>query len=119
VIYVSDTANNHRIDVFDNNGRFLANWGSLGAGNGQFDRPDGTIFDPATKLIYVSDRKNNRVQVLDNDGRFVTTLTIDTANKNILVKPRNVAIDSSGKVLVMDKENNKIYAFIRSSNSTT
>jgi glucose/arabinose dehydrogenase len=61
-----------------------------------------------------------RVQVLDNDGKFVTTLTIvDTSNKNILVKPRDVAIDSSGKVLVVDKENNKIYAFIRSSNSTT
>lgn len=118
VIYVSNTVNN-RIEVFDNNGKFLGNWGSFGTGNAQFNRPDGIIFDPATKLIYVSDRKNNRVQVLDNDGKFFTTLTIDTSNKNILVKPRDVAIDSSGKVLVVDKEGNKIYTFVRSSNSTT
>ncbi len=117
-IYVSDTVNN-RIEVFDSDGKFIMKWGTLGVGNDQLNRPDGIIFDPATDLIYVSDRKNNRVQVFDNDGKFFTTLDISTSTNNLPIKPRDVAIDSSGKVLVADKENNKIYGFVRSSNSTS
>ena len=38
IIYVADK-NNHRIDVFDTNGKYIKSWGSLGSGKGQFNNP--------------------------------------------------------------------------------
>ena len=67
----------------------------------------------------LSDRRNNLVLVFDNDGKFFTTIHSNSSNNNIPTKPCGVAIDSSGKVLVLDKEAGKIYLFVSPSNSTT
>ncbi len=53
---------NHRVQVFDSNGRFQRKWGSEGSGNGQFDRPRYVAVDGAWN-VYVSDSGNHRVQV--------------------------------------------------------
>ena len=51
---------NHRVQVFDSNGRFQRKWGSEGSGNGQFDRPRYVAVDGAWN-VYVSDSGNHRV----------------------------------------------------------
>ena len=45
-VYVAETIN-HRVQVFDSNGRFLRKWGSEGSGGGQFNRPTGIAIDRA------------------------------------------------------------------------
>jgi len=60
-VYVAETIN-HRVQVFDSNGRFQRKWGSEGSGNGQFDRPRYVAVDGAWN-VYVSDSGNHRVQV--------------------------------------------------------
>tara|TARA_Y100000780_G_scaffold20504_1_gene17399 strand:+ start:158 stop:709 length:552 start_codon:yes stop_codon:yes gene_type:complete len=45
-VYVAETIN-HRVQVFDSNGRFLRKWGSEGSGDGQFNRPTGIAIDRA------------------------------------------------------------------------
>jgi DNA-binding beta-propeller fold protein YncE len=59
-VYVADTANN-RIQVFTNDGDYLAQWGSGGTGNGEFDTPQGVVIDSMSN-VFVVDTLNHRVQ---------------------------------------------------------
>ena len=60
-VYVSDRGN-HRMQVFDSNGRFLRKWGSKGGGDGQFQYPESVAVDGAGN-VYVADVENRRFQV--------------------------------------------------------
>jgi DNA-binding beta-propeller fold protein YncE/endonuclease YncB( thermonuclease family) len=109
LIYVSDTANN-RIQVFDTEGKFVKKWGSLGLENGQFARPDGIFYEPSEKLVYVADRQNHRIQVFDDQGKFVAKWDVSDTTGNP-VKPRDIVIDSSRRVYVVDKVKSEIDVF--------
>ena len=63
-------ANVARIMKFDRNGRFLKQWGSKGAGEGQFNNPHALALDPRGHL-FVADRGNARIQIFEEDGTFV------------------------------------------------
>jgi len=69
-IVVADCMN-HRIQVFDRNGKYLFKFGSNGKGNGQFDEPRGVIVDQRTNQIVVADSGNNRIQIFDEKGTFL------------------------------------------------
>jgi len=61
-VYVADPGpGNHRIQKFDSNGTFLTKWGSLGSGDGQFNKPRRVAVDTAGN-VYVSDNNNHRIQ---------------------------------------------------------
>jgi hypothetical protein len=65
---------NARIAKFDPSGRFLASWGSKGAGQGQFDAPHSLAVD-ASGNVYVADPGNKRIEVLDSAGAFKAQIT--------------------------------------------
>jgi tripartite motif-containing protein 71 len=80
-----------RLDV-NSVGNFTAQWGTSGTGDGQFNRPDGILFDGSEKLIYVTDRKNNRIQPFNADGQFISKWkTLDTQS-GISIKPRDIGL---------------------------
>src|SRR4051794_26825307 len=60
-LYVPE-AGNHRVDVFDLDGKFLFDFGGAGREPGQFNVPESAKFSNEGKL-YVADLMNNRVQV--------------------------------------------------------
>ncbi len=68
-VYVADTEN-HRIQKFDMNGKFLTKWGSKGVNNGQFESPGGIAVDRENN-VYVADTSNNRIQKFDATGKFL------------------------------------------------
>ncbi len=41
---------------------YAGQWGSFGAGNGQFNYPNGIGVAPASGNVYVADTQNDRVQ---------------------------------------------------------
>ena len=68
-VYVVDT-DNHRVQVFDGNGRFLFKWGRFGTGDGQFDSPLGIAVDSRGR-VHVADTGNCRIQQFDRRGTFL------------------------------------------------
>jgi DNA-binding beta-propeller fold protein YncE len=67
---VADGYVNSRIVRFDKAGKYVNEWGTKGAGPGQFQLVHALTIDPQGR-IYAADRNNNRVQVFDKDGKFV------------------------------------------------
>jgi streptogramin lyase len=74
--YFSDGYVNSRVGKANARGEWVASWGSLGSGPGQFDTPHGIAVSPKDE-IYVADRGNRRIQVFDPSGKLLRQFTID------------------------------------------
>ncbi len=74
--YFSDGYVNSRVGKANAKGEWVASWGSLGSGPGQFDTPHGIAVSPADE-IYVADRGNRRIQVFTTEGKYIREFTID------------------------------------------
>jgi DNA-binding beta-propeller fold protein YncE len=59
-IFVADR-DNHRVVVYDQQGKFLYQFGKKGKGTNQFQHPWGLAIDGKGRLL-VSDHSNNRIQ---------------------------------------------------------
>jgi streptogramin lyase len=104
-VYVADF-NNHRIQKFDSNGRYLMQWGGSGSDSGQFNGSQGVAVDSSGN-VYVADRSNHRIQKFDSNGRYL----IQWSGNDSLYYPTGVAVDSSGNVYVADMEYHRIQKF--------
>ena len=60
---VCDTFN-HRIQVFDLSGKFVAKFGTKGSGMGEFNRPVSAAVLSDGKIV-VSDNNNSRIQIFE------------------------------------------------------
>lgn len=74
--YFSDGYINSRVGKANARGEWVASWGSLGTGPGQFDTPHGIAVSPDDE-IYVADRGNRRIQVFDPDGTYIREFTVN------------------------------------------
>lgn len=93
---MTDT-NNHRIQKFDNNGRFILEWGIQGPDHGQFEFPSRLAFD-SNDILYVTESKSDgRVQKFDNNGGFVGAIA-----EGQLSFPVGIGVDSSDNVYVAE-----------------
>ena len=134
-VYVADWRND-RIQKFSADGKLLAAFGTTGSGVGQFDRPAAVAVDKEGD-IYVVDWGNNRVQVLTSDGRHITGFTGDAGiskwgqdklNANpdmirqrnllrdleperVLWRPKAVAIDDQGRVIIVDSNRGRLQVY--------
>ncbi len=68
--YFSDGYVNSRVGKVNAKGEWVASWGSLGKGPGQFDTPHGIAVSPKDE-IYVADRGNRRIQVFEPSGKYI------------------------------------------------
>ena len=68
-IFVVDYGND-RIQIFDEDGGFIRQFGSRGSRAGQFDKPADITIDE-NDFIYVADSGNNRVQIFNPEDKFV------------------------------------------------
>jgi DNA-binding beta-propeller fold protein YncE len=88
----------------------LAQWGSQGSGDGQFNTPWGIAVD-ASGNVYVADHSNHRVQKFSSSGVFVAKWGGFGTADGQFNGPTNVAVDSAGRVYVSDSGNNRVQVF--------
>lgn len=109
-IIVADRSNN-RIQIFDNNGKFVHKFGSAGSRNGQFDRPAGVTCDNERGTIIVADKDNHRIQVFTQDGNFELKFGEKGSKNGQFSYPWDVAVNSEGNILVSDTRNHRVQLF--------
>ena len=137
-VYVADWRND-RIQKFTSDGQFLAQFGSSGSGTGELNRPTGVAVDKDGD-IYIADWFNDRVPVLTSDGRHITTFTGDAgmskwgqeklnsnpdmiqqrslvrdfSDERNLWRPKAVAIDGDGHVIIVDSNRTRLQVYQKS-----
>ncbi len=124
-IYVADSGN-HRVQVFNPDGSFLRQWGSLckldtgegcvAGGDGQFNEPWG-IAVGQDGSVYVADTWNHRIQRFTNEGQFVTKWGTfgstggELGQGSLLYGPRTLVVGRDGNLYVMDTGNKRVQVF--------
>jgi DNA-binding beta-propeller fold protein YncE len=108
-VYVADYGN-HRVQVFDDAGRFLTAWGREGGGAGEFALPHGIAVDGAGR-VYVGDLQRHRVQAFDGDGRCLAQWGGAGVAAGRFMWPGGLAVDGQGQVYVADTGNGRVQVF--------
>ncbi len=114
-IYVADT-DNHSIQKFDKDGKFLARWGGDPSGQeGQFYYPRGLAIG-SNGEVYVSDSGNNRIQRFDAEGNVMHAwgkfgFAWRGADMGKFDVPWGVATDRDGNLYVTDTSNSRVQKF--------
>ncbi len=103
IVYVADSFN-HRVQVFDSEGKFLKMW-SHG-----FFGPKGIVGDDNGK-IYVVDTGNHKIVVFDDSGNFIKEFGGHGTSDGKFDEPIGCAFDSKGVLYVSDSNNNRIEKF--------
>jgi sugar lactone lactonase YvrE len=61
--------NQDKVQVYDESGKLLREWGKRGEGDGELRQPGGIVLAPGG-AVYVADQGNHRVQIFDTQGNF-------------------------------------------------
>ncbi|MET0305685.1 MAG: hypothetical protein ABW196_05580 [Solirubrobacterales bacterium] len=88
----------------------LTPFGSSGATDGKFNRPQGVAIDSGGN-IWVVDKNNNRVQKFDESGKFLLQFGGLGSADGKFNDPRGIAVSSNGTVWVSDIGNKRVQAF--------
>lgn len=101
---------NHRIQVFGDDGRFLFGFGKPGSGDGQFQSPHGLAV--SGDRVYVADTKNHRIQVFSTMGVFLFAFGGQGTDPGRFREPKDVAVTADGgMVYVADTSNHRVQVF--------
>ncbi len=98
-LFVSDShrgGTNNRVVHFTKDGKYIGEWGTKGAGPGQFSEPHTMAMDSRGRL-FVGDRENNRIQIFDQTGRFLEEW-------RQFGRPSGIAITRDDTIYVADSE---------------
>jgi hypothetical protein len=101
----------HKVQRYSLDGQLLVEWGSLGAGDGEFRQPRGIAVDNDPSRVYVADTENNRVQVFSPDGTFIKKWGMPGVYDGQFNRPVDIAVDNNGIVYVVDCGNDRVQIF--------
>jgi len=105
-LYVADACN-HRIAVYDFQGRVLEYIGSVGCGGGQLRYPyDVAVLSNGD--IAVCEYGNNRLQLFGSDGQSLGVYGRAGRAPGELAYPWGLAVDGKKRAFIVDAGNNRI-----------
>jgi DNA-binding beta-propeller fold protein YncE len=89
----------------------VAQFGSSGSGDGQFNSPEGVALDSAGNIV-VADTQNHRIEVLSPTGGYVTSWGGNGTGDGQFAVPQGLAYDAlNNHVVVADTDNDRIQVF--------
>lgn len=120
-LLISDGYANARILEYTPDGKKIREFGTPGAGPGQFRLPHSIQIDEKG-VIYVADRENGRIQRFDPQGKFLSEWSLGKTfslklQKNAIwaaSQPRNLPNLSPGWLLKIDRETGKLLGYVDS-----
>ncbi len=110
--YYMPEAGNHRISVWDLQGKFLFMFCKKGSGDGELNNPE-SIKANSRGEFFVADLKNNRIQVFDKDGKFLRKWGEPGEGDGQFNSPAGIGIDRHDNVYVTEIGNNRVQVFNR------
>lgn len=104
-LYVADRENN-RIQIFDQEGKFLGKWTTFGAAW-------GLAYYAPENAIYVADGRNDRVVKLNMEGQVIGTLGEHGKEPGKFHYPHSIAVDRTGAIYVAEIRNWRVQKFVK------
>ena len=84
---------------FDDNGNYLAQWGSFGTNIGQFYYPQGIAVDSGNS-VYVTDTDNDRVERFNGNGGYIRQWgSLRSGIGQFRLDPEGIAVDRAGNYI--------------------
>lgn len=110
-IIVADT-NNHRIQIFDKEGRFKFQFGECGKRDGQLLYPNRVaVVKPSGDIIVTERSPTHQIQIYNQYGQFVRKF-----GANILQHPRGITVDNKGRIVVVECKVMRVIIFDQAGN---
>ena len=101
---------NHRVQIFNSDGKYLRSFGRKGNKEGEFQYPSGITFHK-NENIFVADRENHRIQIFSGEGEYVGMFGGEGSVDSQLSNPWGLSVDSDGNIIVADTGNKLIKIF--------
>jgi len=100
----------HTIFVFDLQGKLRFQFGTRGAGPGEFNFPTHVGVDGQGHLL-ITDSMNARIQVFTPDGKFISEIGSSGDTSGHFGRPKGAAADTYGHIYVADAVFNNVQVF--------
>lgn len=112
-IWVTDIGH-HMVFQFNPEGKLLLALGQSdkpGTGNDQFDQPTDIAFGLQDEIYVADGYGNSRVMKFAANGKFLDQWGQPGKGRGEFDLPHSIIIDAKGRVLVGDRENNRVQVF--------
>lgn len=100
-LYVVDTGN-FRVQIFDDEGKFIKSVGEVGDTPGSFARPKGIALD-SKGHIYVVDAAFQNFQIFDFEGNILLAVGSGGTNEGEFLLPADITIDDEDIIYVVNQ----------------
>ena len=101
---------NHRVQIFNSDGKYLRSFGRQGNKEGEFTFPRG-ITCHKNGNIFVADKNNHRIQIFSGMGEYLGMFGGKGSLDSQLSSPWGVSVDIDGNIIVADTGNKLIKIF--------
>jgi hypothetical protein len=115
-VYIADR-DNHRVQIYNSQLAYVATLGQTGvpgSDNSHFNYPFDVAVD-RNGTIYVADEGNDRIQVFDSNLQYVRTIGGGGTGSDFGHfdgwGPHHLAVDSQGRLYVVDTGNHRVQVF--------
>ena len=110
-VFVADSCN-HRIQVFDRDGKFLRSHGRAGSHAGEFSYPYDIRVD-SNGTQYICEFGNSRITVLDARDQVIEVIGGAGSAPGQFANPWAVALDTQGNLYIADSQNHRVQKLLR------